>query len=106
MPFIHLRDIQERDMVPGFAARFIHTGSMTFSYWNIKEGYSLPKHSHPHEQVTNIIRGTFEITVDGETRTIEPGDVVIIPPHAVHRGRSITDCYILDVFYPVREDYR
>lgn len=106
MPFIRLADITKRDMVPGFSARFVHTGFMTMSYWDTKAGASLPEHSHPHEQVTTIIRGTFELTVEGETQTIEPGAVVVIPPHAKHRGTSITDCYILDVFYPIREDYR
>ncbi len=106
MPFIHLEDIDERDMIPGFTARFVHSGFMTFSYWNTKAGFSLPEHSHPHEQVTNIIRGRFEIAVNGETKIIEPGDIVIIPPHASHRGTSVTDCYILDVFYPIREGYR
>jgi quercetin dioxygenase-like cupin family protein len=106
MPFIHLEDIGEREMVPGFSARFVHSQFMTLSCWNTKAGSSLPEHSHPHEQVTTIIRGTFELTVEGETNTIKPGAVVIIPPHAKHRGTSITDCYILDVFYPIREDYR
>jgi quercetin dioxygenase-like cupin family protein len=106
MPFINLTEIRERNMIPGFLVRFVHTGFMTLSYWNTRAGYSLPEHSHPHEQVTTIIRGAFEINVDGDTKTIEPGAVVIIPPHAKHRGTSITDCYILDVFYPIREDYR
>ncbi|HOG91310.1 MAG TPA: cupin domain-containing protein [Smithella sp.] len=105
MPFVQLSNITERDMMPGFSGRFVHTKFMTFSFWNTKAGYSLPEHCHPHEQVTTIIRGTFEISVDGETKTVEPGSVVVIPPHAKHWGTSITDCYILDVFYPIREDY-
>ena len=106
MPFINLYDIEQREMVPGFKAQFIHSRNMTFSYWTIKAGYSLPEHAHPHEQVANVLQGTFEMTVDGETKVIKPGDVVIIPAHAKHRGTSITDCLILDVFYPIREDYR
>ncbi len=106
MPFVELADVRERQVIPGYAARFVHTQFMTFSYWNTKAGYSLPEHSHPHEQVTNVIRGTFEMTVDGETKVVKPGSVVVIPPHAKHRGTSITDCCILDVFHPVREDYR
>jgi quercetin dioxygenase-like cupin family protein len=106
MPFIELSDIGEREMVPGFRARFVHTDHMTFAYWNIKSGATLPEHSHKHEQVVTIIRGKFQITVDGETQAIEPGRVVVIPSEAKHQGRAMTDCYILDVFYPVREDYR
>jgi quercetin dioxygenase-like cupin family protein len=106
MPFIKLSDVQEREMVPGFRARFIHTDHTTCSYWNITSGAVLPDHAHPHEQVTTIIRGTFEMTVDGETRIIEPGDVIVISSGAKHRGRALTDCFILDLFYPVREDYR
>ena len=106
MPFIELSGIQEREMVPGFRARFVHTENMTCSYWTITAGAMLPDHSHPHEQVTNIIRGRFEMTLDGETQQIEAGNVVVIPSGAKHRGRALTDCFILDVFSPVREDYR
>jgi quercetin dioxygenase-like cupin family protein len=106
MPFIKLSDIQEREMFLGFRARFVHTDRMTCAYWTITAGAALPEHAHPHEQVSNIIRGRFEMTLDGETQTIEPGGVVVIPSGTKHRGRAITDCYILDVFVPVREDYR
>jgi quercetin dioxygenase-like cupin family protein len=106
MPFVKLSDIPEREMVPGFLARFVHAERMTCAYWEIKAGSVLPEHAHPHEQVATIIRGAFEMTVDGETRTIKPGDVVVIPSGAKHRGRALTDCSIFDVFSPVREDYR
>ena len=106
MPFIKLSDIQEREMVPGFRARFVHTDRMTCAYWTITAGALLPEHAHPHEQVSNVIRGRFEMTVEGETQTIEPGSLLVIPSGAMHRGRALTDCHILDVFVPVREDYR
>jgi quercetin dioxygenase-like cupin family protein len=106
MPFITLSDVGEREMFPGFRARFVHTDRMTCAYWTISAGALLPEHAHPHEQVSNIIRGRFEMTLDGETQTIEPGGVVVIPSGTKHRGRALTDCYILDVFVPVREDYR
>ncbi len=106
MPFIDLADIPERDMLPGFRARFVHAERMTCSYWNVDAGAALPEHAHPHEQVTNLIRGRFEMTVEGETRVIEPGSVVVIPSGAKHRGKALEASTILDVFSPVREDYR
>jgi len=106
MPFINLENIAGKEIVPGFTAQFVHSEHMTFSYWQVKAGAVLPEHSHPHEQVANLIAGKFEMTVAGETKIIEPGMVAIIPPEAKHSGRALTDCYILDVFYPIREDYR
>ena len=106
MPFINLSDVEEREIVKGFRARFVHTGLMTHAYWSVTAGALLPEHAHPHEQVTNVIRGRFEMTVDGETQTVEAGTAVVIPSGAKHRGRAVTDCFILDVFSPVREDYR
>jgi len=106
MPFLNLHELEEKQIVPGFKGHFVHSENMTFAYWDIEVGAVLPEHSHPHEQVANIIVGEFELTVNGETEVIRPGSVAIIPPDATHSGRSITSCRIIDVFYPVREDYR
>jgi hypothetical protein len=45
------------------------------------------------------------LSVTTQVCTLMPGSVGIIPPNAVHSGRALTDCKILDVFSPVREDY-
>jgi quercetin dioxygenase-like cupin family protein len=79
---------------------------MTFVHWEIDAGASLPEHSHMHEQVVNMISGKFELKVDTETQLLGPKGVVCIPSNARHSGRAVTDCYIIDVFYPIREDYR
>lgn len=106
MPFLELARIAEREMMPGFRARFVHGERTTCAHWTISAGAELPEHAHPHEQVSNVITGRFEMTIDGETQNLEPGSVAVIPPGARHRGRALTDCVILDVFSPVREDYR
>lgn len=92
--------------MPGFHGRLVHSDNMTFAYWTIDAGASLPEHSHMHEQVVNVITGEFELTVSGETKQLSSNEVACIPSNALHSGKAITDCYILDVFYPVREDYR
>jgi quercetin dioxygenase-like cupin family protein len=102
----NLDDLPAREHMPGFAGRFLHSGGMTFVWWTIAPGATFTPHSHPHEQVVNMLEGEFEITVDGKPRRLRPGDVLLIPGHAVHDGRALTACRILDVFAPVREEYR
>ena len=106
MPFTELADIEPREILPGTTARFVHSEHMTFAYSTFEPGVRLPEHAHPHEQVTNMLEGEFDLTVGGETRRLLPGSVVVIPPDATHAGRAVTACRILDVFHPVREDYR
>ncbi len=93
-------------MVPGYMARFIHTEHMTFSYLDVKAGYPSPDHSHPHEQVAMVLEGEFELTIEGAPIRFGPGSSVVIPSNVRHSGRAVTDCKLLDVFTPVREDYR
>jgi quercetin dioxygenase-like cupin family protein len=106
MPFLSLEELEERELVPGFKGRFVHSENMTFAYWNIEAGAALPEHSHPHEQVANVIEGELELTLNGATKILSPGSVVVIPGDATHTGKAITRCRVIDVFYPVREDYR
>ena len=80
--------------------------NMTIAYWDIKQGSVLPEHSHPHEQTTNVISGTLEMTIDGSTKPVKFGEVVAIKSNVIHSGTALTDCVVIDVFSPVREDYK
>jgi quercetin dioxygenase-like cupin family protein len=101
-----LKKLLPREVFPGFTGKFVHTDNMTFAFWEIKKGSALPEHSHLHEQVVNMLEGEFEIVLEGKPTHLLPGNILPIPSHAKHAGRAITDCKILDVFYPVREDYK
>lgn len=90
----------------GFNARMIHTDNLTLAYVDIDDGADLAEHSHIHEQVVNILEGRFELTVKGEPHILEAGDVFAIPSNVPHSGRALTKCRILDVFNPVREDFK
>ena len=102
----HLASIEPRELIPGHHGRFVHSEHTTHVYWDIDQGAQLPEHSHPHEQVVNLLEGTYELIVDGESHVLEAGNVLVIPGGATHSGEARTACRILDVFSPVREEYR
>ena len=95
-----------REVIPGFVGRFLHSDTMTFALWEIAAGSILPEHSHLHEQVVHVYEGELELTMEGQTRVLSAGGVLAIPAHVRHSGRAITGCRVMDVFHPVREDYR
>ena len=98
--------IEAKEVAPGFHGKMIHMEGMTVAHFFIEKGSALPAHQHPHEQVTNIISGEFEMTVGAETKLCKAGDVVCIPSNVPHFGKALTDVQVIDVFQPVREDYR
>ena len=101
-----LSDITEIEMIPGYLARFVHTDNLTLSFLTVAAGATLPEHQHPHEQVSMVMEGEFELTVAGNPVRLQPGQVLVIPSGTLHAGKAITNCKLLDVFNPVREDYR
>jgi quercetin dioxygenase-like cupin family protein len=50
--------------------------------------------------------GRFIHTVAGEPVILRPGAVLVIPSNVRHSGLAITDCKLMDIFNPVREDLR
>ena len=106
MPFHIIKDLDEKLPLPGCHLRVVHTEFLTSAYWEIEAGSNIPEHAHPNEQIMNLIEGTFELTVDGESKTMEPGMIAVIPQNAPHSGKAVTLSRVIDVFYPVREDLK
>ena len=62
-------------------------------------------HEHYHSQVTYVESGAFDVTIDGETKTLVGGDSFYIPPHALHGAICRESGVLIDVFSPIREDF-
>ena len=106
MTFISSEKLVAHELVPGFHAKFVHTDTLTIGYITAIKGGVLPQHHHFNQQITNVIQGELEMTVDGKTTILKSGMVAVIPPNAKHSAVALTDCQIIDVFQPVREDYK
>lgn len=107
MPFATLAQLPARSIFNGLVqGHYAHLERLTIGEVRLAADTEVPLHQHPHEQVTYVISGRFEFTVAGETTVLEPGMAALIPGDAVHGGRTLTDCVVVDLFAPVREDYR
>ena len=62
-------------------------------------------HSHPHTQITYVVSGEFEFTIDGEKRTVRPGDALLKEDGVVHGCVCTQAGILLDIFNPMREDF-
>lgn len=56
--------------------------------FELAPGQSLAPHEHNSHEFYYLVRGSGVVTIDGEDRQVGIGDLVHIPPNAVH---SITD---------------
>ena len=54
----------------------------------------------------HVLSGEFEFTIDGTTSVFSNGDTIVIPSNTPHGGKALTNCKIMDVFSPKREEYR
>ena len=104
--FENLENLKIQELIPGFFGKLIHTDKMSISFFEIKAGSKLPEHKHFHEQTSIVQEGDFEFTIDGNTKVVGPGDYIRIAPNTPHSAIAITDCKIIDVFVPAREDYK
>ncbi|MFR8334607.1 MAG: cupin domain-containing protein [Oscillospiraceae bacterium] len=56
------------------------------------------EHSPPHTQAMYIAEGKFAFTIGGETKNVEKGDSVLMPPNAVHSVLCLEAGKLVDVF--------
>lgn len=62
-------------------------------------------HTHPHTQISYVLDGKFEATINGETTIIKKGDTYITPPDAPHGVVCLEAGALLDIFTPMRADF-
>jgi hypothetical protein len=59
--------VAPREVAPGYLGRYVHSDHITQGRVDIAPGAVIPDHSHPHEQWTLLLSGSFELTVSGIT---------------------------------------
>jgi quercetin dioxygenase-like cupin family protein len=100
--------LPREEVRPGVTrAAFRGDNALMVMNW-LEPGMEIRPHSHPFEQLAYILAGRVRFTVGGEVVEVGAGEVLRIPPDVVHCGEPVGDetAINLDVFAPVRDDYR
>ena len=100
--FIETSNLSIKEVREGRKGRFFHSPNMTFAYYAVKAGAWIHEHSHPNDEVWNILDGQVEITIAGETRVAGRGCAAIVPPDTAHSLKALTDLRAIVVDYPRR----
>lgn len=101
-----IADLPELKIADGIIGQAINTHTMTVMHVRLDAGAIIPEHAHYHEQIVNVVAGEMELVVDGKPHRLTAGKSMILPPNIVHAGKVISDCRVIDVFHPAREDFR
>ncbi len=107
MPFYRTDELPATEMLPGVLRRAVYLDDVMLTFFDFEPEAIIPEHHHPHQQITFVISGMMEFDLDGETRVLQAGDGVLIPPDVPHSAViGHGPCKALDAWHPVREDYR
>lgn len=80
---------------------------LQLSLVDMPEGSVVDWHSHVNEQMGMVVVGKARFQMGDEEKVLGPGDMYHIPGGVKHRVTPVeTPLRILDVFYPIRDEYR
>ena len=95
------------ELAPGAVARSLFGEKAMLNIVEMEPGAVVAMHSHPHEQLGLILAGSMTMVVDGVTHECGPMVAYVLPGGVEHGGTAgPRGATVLDVFAPVREDYR
>ncbi len=82
-PGVNRIDLQRHDLsVPGREVVQVRV--------ELVPGVAFPNHTHPGEEIINVLEGSLEYQVEGHAPvTLEAGDVLFVPAGAIHSAKNV-----------------
>jgi quercetin dioxygenase-like cupin family protein len=84
---------------------YVYGKNAMLARFTFKKGAVVPKHEHPNEQITYILKGSVKVTTKDKTYIVKAGQVLVIPPNTFHEFEALEDTIDIDVFSPPRQDW-
>jgi quercetin dioxygenase-like cupin family protein len=107
MDFVKSNDAQTFTPEPGMRRQVLaHTDQLMLVRHYFENGWVGARHSHPHHQLVYVISGSIRVDIDGKVFDVRAGDSFVVDGDVEHQASALEPSEVLDVFTPVREDYR
>ena len=96
-----------REIAPGVKAKTFWGDNLMLVLVSLDKNAVVPNHHHPHEQAGLVLEGTVQFEIGEEVNILEPGDIYLIPGNVPHSAKALNGAArVLDIFHPVREEYK
>ena len=105
MGFFKADAFARKEVLDGITVGSVRLENLMLTHFTFKAGAAVPEHSHPHQQITFLLKGEMEFTLEGEMRLIRAGEGCAVPPNARHGVLALAEAEAIDCWHPVREDY-
>ena len=107
MSFVRTLDPKTFTPEPGMKRQVLaHTDQLMLVRHYFDKDWVGARHSHPHHQLVYVVSGSLRVDVDGKTFDAHAGDSFVVDGNVEHQASALEASEVLDVFTPVREDYR
>jgi len=106
MPFFNLDSVVAEQVAPGVKVRNIYLKSTMMSVVDYDDGAVIPPHRHLHEQISFVVEGEIEESVEGKTKVLKAGDVVAVPSNVLHSSRALKKSRVICSSSPVMKPYK
>ena len=104
---IRAEDRSKHTIFPGVDIFTAAGETMMLSLVEFEPHAVVEPHSHPHEQMGLLLEGELKFIIGDETHDVRPGEMWRIPGGVTHSAiAGDAPVKALDVFHPIREDYR
>jgi len=98
--------VDKEQLNPKLVRQVIHSETMTVARISLQKGCVVPEHKHHNEQLSMVEQGALKFILDGKEQVVRAGEVLRIPPNLPHSAEALEDTLAVDVFSPVRDDWR
>jgi quercetin dioxygenase-like cupin family protein len=103
----HHADVEPIEMMPRVLRRTLACGERAMlCEFTSPKGATVPPHRHVHEQLGYVVSGRVALTIEQADHVVGPGDGYSIPSNALHSAEVLEDAVVIEVFSPIREDYK